>query len=346
MDSKLLTAIACLSAGLLAACTTRGPGHDAERLIAQRFGSELEVLNVRKLRPSEPLARWTGIYGLYLRDRADAEAFMVRMVPGDDDDALASKIRAARQEKADFVAQQREALARLRAAGLPAQAFSLKASSPLYGNVRWNVAVFADMDALAGNRLMLNDTALRGLGGVMRAGFSPAPAVALYPTAARQDYRDPLGKGYHGMIEFVRGEPLTYLQSQEDGADVWWRVDSAALAARGIVSERQASLRRATDAAIDALRAQNHVFGEYGFYIQPTFKAYEAYRIGDSLRAQGLRQGHTAYALLDMADGRTILRGIVAEPGRDRADARAVDDVYVYEYVFATTQLRLRRLPD
>ncbi|MFJ1302783.1 hypothetical protein ACILG0_22710 [Pseudomonadota bacterium AL_CKDN230030165-1A_HGKHYDSX7] len=346
MDSKLLTAIACLFVGLLTACTTRGPNREAERLIAQRFGGELQVLQVRKLLPSAPLARWNGTYGLYLQDVADAEAFMVRMAPGDDDPVLAGKIQAARQEKTVFVAQQREALAQLRAAGLPAQAFSLRAVSPLYGNARWNIAVFADMDALGDDRAPLDDAALRGLSGVMRGGLSPAPAIALYPASARHAYGGPLKKGYHGILEFVDGAALTYMQSQDDGADIWWHLDAAALPAGGIVSERQPSLRAATATAIGALRTQNHFFRAYGFYIQPTYNAYQAYRISERLRAEGLRQGHTAYAVLDRVSERMVLRGIATEPVTGSVgDAYALAGVYAYEYVFATRQLRLRQLP-
>jgi len=71
----------------------------------------------------------------------------------------------------------------------------------------------------------------------------------------------------------------------------------------------------------------------------------QAYRIADRLRDAGLRQGHTAYAVLDRVDGRTVLRGIVAEDAPHGPDAYAIDAVYAYEFAFATGKLQLRRLP-
>ena len=74
----------------------------------------------------------------------------------------------------------------------------------------------------------------------------------------------------------------------------------------------------------------------------------EAYQIPARLQAQGLRQGHTAFALLDRVQGRMVLRGIVAPDAFDAGDIHAVSGVYAYDYVFATDELRVRplALPD
>ncbi|HAP26167.1 MAG TPA: hypothetical protein DCR74_11200 [Achromobacter sp.] len=342
---KRLTAIACLFTALLGACTGRGPIRDVERTIADTYGTDLQVVSVRALRPSAPLARWNGVYGVYLQDRADAEQFMVRL--GRPDEGLATltgRIDAARQEKDQHVARQKAALAQLQALGLPGEAYSLQATS-IYGSARWRVAVFADMDALRQDGAMLDDVAWQALGRIVHGGLAPEPSISLFPATQSAAYRAVLDKGYHGRIEFIGGEPATVLQSLEDGADAWWTIDAAALPAPHIVTERQAELREACYAAIAALRADNHFKTRHGIYVQPRMTVFQAYRIADRLRDAGLRQGHTAYAVLDRADGRMVLRGIVAEDAPHGPDAYAVEGVYAYEFAFATGKLQVRRLP-
>ncbi|MFJ3461270.1 hypothetical protein [Achromobacter spanius] len=339
-----LAAMACLLTALLGACTGKGPIRDVERTIADRYGTEIQVVSMRALRPSAPLARWNGVYGIYLQDRADAEQFMVRLGPDEALATLTTRIDAARQEKDQHVARQKAALAQLQALGLQGDAFSLQAAS-VYGSVRWNVAVFADMDALRQDGAMLDDAAWQVLGRIVHAGLAPEPSISVIPAAHRAQYRAVLDKGYHGRIEFIGGEPATVMQSLEDGADAWWTVDAAALPAPYIVTERQADLREACYAAIAALRARNHFKTRHGIYVQPRRNVLQAYRIADRLRDAGLRQGHTAYAVLDRADGRMVLRGIVAEDAPHGPDAYAVEGVYEYEFAIATGTLQVRRLP-
>lgn len=339
-----LAAMAFLLTALLSACAGKGPIRDVERTIADRYGADLHVVEVRPLRPSAPLARWNGVYGIYLQDRADAEQFMVRLGPDEALATLTARIDAARQEKDQHVARQKTALAQLQALGLRGDAYSLQATS-IYGSLRWNVAVFADMDALRQDGSMLDDAAWRTLGRIVQAGLAPEPSISVIPTAHRVEYRSVLDKGYHGRIEFIGGEPATVLQSLEDGADAWWTVDADALPAPYIVTARQADLRETCYAAIAALRAGNHFKTRYGIYVKPLRNVLQAYRIADRLRDAGLRQGHTAYAVLDRIDDRMVLRGIVAEDAPQGPDAYAIEGVYEYEFAFATGKLQVRRLP-
>ena len=341
---KRLTAIACLLATLLGACSSKGPIRDIERTIADRYGADLQVVTMRPLRPSAPLARWNGVYGIYLQDRADAEQFMVRLGPEEGLATLTGRIDAARLEKDRHVARQKAALAQLQALGMQGDAFSLQAPS-IYGSVHWKVAVFAEVDALRQDGAMLDDAAWRVLGRIVDAGLSPAPSIGIVPASHRTDYRAVLDKGYHGRIEFIGGQPATAMQSLEDGADPWWTVDADALPAPHIVTERQADLRQACYAAIAALRAGNGFKARYGVYVQPRLHVFDAYRITDRLRETGLRQAHTAYALLDQVGGRMVLRGIVAEDAPNGADAYAIEGVYEYVFAFATGKLQVRRLP-
>ncbi|CAB3683827.1 hypothetical protein LMG26690_01746 [Achromobacter animicus] len=341
---KRLTAIACLFTALLGACTGKGPIRDVERTITDHYGADLHIVSMRPLRPSAPLARWNGVYGIYLQDRIDTEQFMVRLGPDEGLATLTGRIDAARQEKDRHVARQKAALAQLQALGLQGDAFSLQATS-IYGSARWRVAVFADMDALRQDSAMLDDAAWRALGRIAHAGLAPEPTISLLPATQRAEYRAVLDKSYHGRIEFIGGEPATVLQSLEDGADAWWMVDAAALPAPHIVTERQPSLREACYTAIATLRADNHFKARHGIYVQPRMNVLQTYRIADRLRDAGLRQGHTAYAVLDRVDGRTVLRGIVAEDAPHGPDAYAIDAVYAYEFAFATGKLQLRRLP-
>ncbi|MEQ4619585.1 MAG: hypothetical protein ABN482_16280 [Corticimicrobacter sp.] len=344
MTSKLLLAfVACLLLGALAACAGRGPARMFERTVQDRFGSELQVLSLRKLGSSEPLARWKGVYGLYVRDRADGEPFMVRLTQDDSAETLVPKVEAARREKNAFVRQQRDALASLRAAGLQGDFFSLKADSA-YGKPRWNIAYFADMGALRHDQPLFDAAMARGLAGVMRAGLQPPPQIDIYPASARADYADPLGKGYHGPIELIRGTPQTYMESQDDGSTALWYLDDKAVVAPHIVSERQPALRTACYGAIDAMRARNAFFVRDGFYIVPSGNLYRDYGIPDRLRASGLRQGHTSFGLLDRIDGHMVLRGIVTQDAPGLDDPYAVEAVYEYEYAFATDTLQVRRL--
>lgn len=340
-----LKTIACLFPLLLAACAGRSPGRDIEQVVADRYGGELLVLDVRRLHPSAPLARWTGVHGVYLQDRADDEKFMVRLAKDESAATLTDKIPAARRDMRQFVAHQKAALAQLQAAGLQGEAFTLKAQSPIHGGMRWKVAYFADMDALRRGEAPLGDAALQSLGRIVDAGLAPQPDIGIYPASSRTDYLAPLNKGYHGMIEFIGGEPQTFMQSLEDGADLWWTVDATASAAPHIVTERQADLREACYAAIAAMRGGNYFFARHGIYLQPRFHALQAHRIADRLRDAGLRQGHTAYALLDRTGGRLVLRGIVAQDALQGSDPYVVEAVYEYEFAFATGEMQVRRLP-
>lgn len=338
-------AFACLLTSLLGACAGQGPTGDVARTIADRYGADVQVVSMRPLRPSAPFAPWNGLYGIYLQDRTDAELFMVRLGPKESLATLTGRIDTARQEKNAHVVQQKAALAQLQALGMRGDAFSLQTAS-LHGDVRWKVAYFADVDALLHDGAMLDDAAWRTLGRIVHAGLSPAPSIGIVPATRRADYRTALDKGYHGKIEFIGGQPATALQSLEDGADPWWSVDAAALPAPHIVTERQAGLREACYASIAALRAENTFKTRYGFYVQPRMNALRAYRIADRLRDAGLRQGHTAYALLDRVGGRMVLRGIVAEDARQGPDAYAIEGVYAYTFTFATGTLQVRRLPE
>lgn len=341
---KPLKAFACLLTSVLGACAGKGPMDDVERTLTDRYGADVQVVSMRPLRPSAPFAPWNGLYGIYLQDRTDAELFIVRLGPKESLATLTGRIDAARQEKDAHVARQKAALAQLQALDMGGDAFSLQTAS-LHGDMRWKVAYFADVDALRQDGAMLDDAAWRTLGRIVHAGLSPAPSIGIVPTTHRADYRAALDKGYHGKIEFIGGQPATALQSLEDGADPWWSVDAAALPAPHIVTERQAGLRQACYASIAALRAENSFKTRYGIYMQPRMNVLQAYRIADRLRDAGLRQGHTAYALLDRVGGRMVLRGIVAEDARHGPDAYTVEGVYAYTFTFATGTLQVHRLP-
>lgn len=326
----------------LTACSTPNSTAVIEQTLASGFANEVQLVSTRKLLPSEPFARWQGRYGVYVRDRVTGDDFMVRWEKSEDAQALLGKLHAARAEQQAFGANQRAALAALKNAGLQSDFFSLKAVSPLYGNMRWTIAYFADTSALQRNHEMWDAATWKALALIAR--MTPQPSISIYPHTLKTAYASPLSKGYHGMIEFIEGEPQTFMQSQDSGGESLWTLDDQAIAAQNIVSAQQAALRKACYAAIEAMRTDNYFFKHHGLYMQPTRLAYEAYKISAQLKARGLRQGHTSFALLDRIDGRMVLRGIVAPDALDSAEPYAVLGVYAYDYFLASGDLIVRNL--
>ena len=331
---------------LLAACSTAAPADMVARTIDSHFAGELQLLRTLQLQPSEPLARWQGRYGVYLRDQATGSDFMVRLEPGEGAEVLRDKVLAARAASREFVANQRAALAQLQRAGVQGDFFSLRALSPLYGSMRWSIAVFADPQALHRDADLLDEAVLRAFSEVVH--LDPEPMIDIYPASLKPAYAQPLAKGYHGMVEFIRGTPETFMQAQDSWGDAHWRLGAQARPAPYIVSARQPRLRAACYAEIEAMRRHNHLFQRHRIYLEPSRSLLEAYQIPARLQAQGLRQGHTAFVLLDRVQGRMVLRGIVAPEAFDAGDIHAVSGVYAYDYVFATGELRVRplALPD
>lgn len=186
------------------------------RTIDSHFAGDLQLLRILQLQPSEPLARWQGCYGVYLRDQSTGSDFMVRLEPDEGAEVLRDKVLAARAASREFVANQRAALAQLQRAGVQGDFFSLRALSPLYGSMRWSIAVFAGQQALHKDADLLDEAVLRAFSEVVH--LDPEPMIDIYTASLKPAYAQPLAKGYHGMVEFIRGRPRPSCRPRTAGA--------------------------------------------------------------------------------------------------------------------------------
>lgn len=331
-----------LCAAVLAACAGTVDDRAYRQAIDHAFAGALQIVSLRKLYPSAPFASWAGRYGLTLRDVDDQESFLVSFSREDAQAAVLAQIRAARALKHGFVQQQQAALAVLHAQGLAGDFFTLHAPT-VYGTTRWRVVYVASLQALRDGEPFINAQALQAMARIVDSASTPEPVIDILAAEVRTDYAPVLAKQYHGMLEMIGGQALTYRQSVDSGTDLLARVSPKISPAGHIVPLTLARLREAGYAEIERQIASNQFHARWGLYLLPLYRLLEGEGLARQLRQAGLRQGHSAFALLDRPDQAWIIRGVATDE-RPTPDGTLLHAVYGYVYELATRRLTVHEI--